>query len=243
MDQILIQGIGFLALFFVIFSFQKQKRVPLLLIMFVGLLLFVIPFYLLNAYIGAMSLYESGSSGTTYNPSTSTSSNRTEMSVPTNATASQYGGWYCNNGYKKNYTANQCDRITVPVNASLNYFGNDWVCNSGYKKNYQTDICDRVMIPANASLNYFGDFVGWVCNSGYKKNRSANQCDPVIVPTNASLNYFGDDWVCNSGYNKNYTANQCNKVIVPMNASLNYYGDRWYCNGGYIQSGQSCIAK
>ena len=145
-----------------------------------------------------MSLYESGSSGTTYNPSTSTSSNRTEMSVPTNATASQYGGWYCNNGYKKNYTANQCDRITVPVNASLNYFGNDWVCNSGYKKNYQTDICDRVMIPANASLNYFGD--DWVCNSGYNKNYTANQCNKVIVPMNASLNYYGDRWYCNGGY-------------------------------------------
>ena len=61
MDQILIQGIGFLALFFVIFSFQKQKRVPLLLIMFVGLLLFVIHFYLLNAYTGAiMNLIEAG---------------------------------------------------------------------------------------------------------------------------------------------------------------------------------------
>jgi hypothetical protein len=191
-------------------------------------------------YYEGKALYESGSSGT-YNTSSYTSSSRTDVSVPQNATASQYGGWYCNSGYKKNYTTNQCDRVIVPTNASLNYFGDGWVCNSGYKRNYQTDTCNKVIIPANASLNYFGD--GWVCNSGYKINYSTNQCDRVIVPANASLNYFGDGWVCNSGYKRSYSTNQCDRVIIPSNASLNYFGDGWYCNDGYIPSGQSCIAK
>ena len=61
MNQILIQGIGFFALFFVILSFQKKKRVSLLLIMLAGLLLFVVHFSLLKAWTGAlMNLVEAG---------------------------------------------------------------------------------------------------------------------------------------------------------------------------------------
>ncbi len=54
MNQLLIQGIGFLALIFVILSFQKKKRVTILLLMFVGLLLFVVHYSLLKAWIGAL---------------------------------------------------------------------------------------------------------------------------------------------------------------------------------------------
>ena len=54
MNQILIQGIGFLALFFVILSFQKKERLTLLWVMLIGLLLFVVHFFLLNAWTGAL---------------------------------------------------------------------------------------------------------------------------------------------------------------------------------------------
>jgi len=59
MHQIIVQGIGFLALFFVILSFQKSKRVNILLVMLTGLLLFVLHFSLLKAWTGAiMNLIE-----------------------------------------------------------------------------------------------------------------------------------------------------------------------------------------
>ena len=61
MNQILIQGIGFLALFFVILSVQKKERTSLLFIMLIGLLLFVVHFSLLKAWTGAlMNLVEAG---------------------------------------------------------------------------------------------------------------------------------------------------------------------------------------
>ena len=61
MNQIFIQDIGFLALFFVILSFQKKERLTLLWIMLIGLLLFVVHFSLLNAWTGAlMNLIEAG---------------------------------------------------------------------------------------------------------------------------------------------------------------------------------------
>lgn len=61
MNQIIIQGIGFVALLFVIFSFQKNKRANLLLIMLGGLLLFVVHYSLLRAWTGAvMNLIEAG---------------------------------------------------------------------------------------------------------------------------------------------------------------------------------------
>lgn len=188
-------------------------------------------------YYTGQQLYQSGSSGYIATPTHSSSSNNIQVNttkVPVNATASQYGGWYCNNGYKKNYSTSQCDKVIIPPNASLNYFGDDWVCNSGYKKNYQTNNCNKVIIPTNAQLNYFGD--GWVCNSGYKKNYSTNQCDRVIIPENASLNYFGDDWICNRGYKKNYNTSQCSKVIIPQNATLDYFGNDFVCNNGYTRN-------
>ncbi len=61
MNQIIIQGIGFLALFFVVLSFQKNKRSTLLAIMLAGLVLFVIHFSLIHAWTGAfLNLIEAG---------------------------------------------------------------------------------------------------------------------------------------------------------------------------------------
>ena len=61
MNQMFTQGIGFLALFFVILSFQKRERQALLWVMLIGLLLFVAHFSLLNAWTGSfMNLIEVG---------------------------------------------------------------------------------------------------------------------------------------------------------------------------------------
>lgn len=61
MNNALIQGIGYLALCFVIFSFQKKKRETLLLVMLAGLLIFVVHFSLLGAWTGAlMNFVEAG---------------------------------------------------------------------------------------------------------------------------------------------------------------------------------------
>lgn len=61
MNQIIIQSIGFLALLFVIFSFQKNKRGTILAIMLGGLLLFVVHYSLLGAWVGAlMNFIEAG---------------------------------------------------------------------------------------------------------------------------------------------------------------------------------------
>lgn len=54
MDQIFIQGVGYLALLFVILSFQNSTRVKILLFMLVGILLFVIHYALLGAWIGSL---------------------------------------------------------------------------------------------------------------------------------------------------------------------------------------------
>lgn len=61
MNQVIVQGIGYLALLFVLLSFQKSKRINILLLMLVGLILFVIHYSLLNAWTGAlMNLAEAG---------------------------------------------------------------------------------------------------------------------------------------------------------------------------------------
>jgi len=60
-NQVNIQGIGYLALLFVIFSFQKNKRVTILSFMLCGLVLFVVHYFLLRAWTGAlMNFIESG---------------------------------------------------------------------------------------------------------------------------------------------------------------------------------------
>jgi Bacterial inner membrane protein len=61
MSPLIIQGIGFVALFFVILSFQKKERLTLLWVMLIGLLFFVVHFSLLGAWTGAfMNLIEAG---------------------------------------------------------------------------------------------------------------------------------------------------------------------------------------
>lgn len=61
MNQIIVQGVGYLALLFSILSFQKNKRIAILLFMLVSLLLYVVHYFLLNARTGAlMNLIEAG---------------------------------------------------------------------------------------------------------------------------------------------------------------------------------------
>lgn len=61
MHQVIIQGIGYLAVVCVILSFQKNKRINILLIMLMGLLLFVVHYALLGAWIGSlMNAIEAG---------------------------------------------------------------------------------------------------------------------------------------------------------------------------------------
>lgn len=73
MNQIFIQGIGVIALLFVIFSFQKNKRVTLLAVMLVGLVLFVVHYSLLGAWTGAlMNLIEAGMVFVAYQKETKT---------------------------------------------------------------------------------------------------------------------------------------------------------------------------
>ena len=53
MNQSVIQGIGFLALLFVILSFQKNKRATILVYLIIAQILFTLHFSLLHAWIGA----------------------------------------------------------------------------------------------------------------------------------------------------------------------------------------------
>ena len=54
MHQIIVQGVGYLALLFVLLSFQGIKRVQILLAMLTGVLLFVLHYSLLHAWTGAL---------------------------------------------------------------------------------------------------------------------------------------------------------------------------------------------
>ncbi|MDO8335999.1 MAG: YgjV family protein [Candidatus Saccharibacteria bacterium] len=54
MDQIFIQGVGYLALLFVVLSFQNNTRVKLLFFMLIGILLFVVHYALLGAWAGSL---------------------------------------------------------------------------------------------------------------------------------------------------------------------------------------------
>jgi hypothetical protein len=55
------QGLGYLALFFVILSFQKNRRISVLWLMLIGVLLFVVHYCLLHAWTGAfMNVIETG---------------------------------------------------------------------------------------------------------------------------------------------------------------------------------------
>lgn len=54
MDNFIAQGFGYVALAFVIYSFQKNTRKNILRIMLLGLLLFVVHYMLIGAFTGAM---------------------------------------------------------------------------------------------------------------------------------------------------------------------------------------------
>jgi hypothetical protein len=61
MHPFIVQGIGYLALLFILLSFQKSKRVNILLLMLTGILLFVLHYILLKAWTGAvMNFIEAG---------------------------------------------------------------------------------------------------------------------------------------------------------------------------------------
>jgi hypothetical protein len=61
MHQVIVQGVGYLALLFVILSFQKNNRVTLLLLMLTGVVLFTVHYSLLGAWTGALAnLIEAG---------------------------------------------------------------------------------------------------------------------------------------------------------------------------------------
>src|SRR5689334_19748727 len=53
MNQILIQGIGYIALFFAVISFQKNKRGKILFLLITAEILFILHFSLLHAWVGA----------------------------------------------------------------------------------------------------------------------------------------------------------------------------------------------
>jgi hypothetical protein len=61
MNSVIIQGVVYVALIFVLLSFQRNKRVSILLTMLVGLVLFVVHYSLLHAWTGALlNLLEAG---------------------------------------------------------------------------------------------------------------------------------------------------------------------------------------
>ncbi|MDB5161581.1 MAG: hypothetical protein JWM52_89 [Candidatus Saccharibacteria bacterium] len=78
MDQIIAQIIGYVALLFIILSFQKNKRTTLLLIMLAGLLLFTIHYALLGAWTGSLAnLIEAGVVFIAYKKETNTWAQKT----------------------------------------------------------------------------------------------------------------------------------------------------------------------
>jgi len=71
MNQIIIQGIGYLALLFVVLSFQRNSRPKLLFFMIIGLVLFVVHYALLGAWVGALlNLIEGGMTFVAYRKET-----------------------------------------------------------------------------------------------------------------------------------------------------------------------------
>ncbi len=122
---------------------------------------------------------------------------------------------------------------SIPLNASLNVYGQGWTCNRGYRQ--AGSECAPVQIPLNAGLDVYGH--GWTCNRGYRQ--AGNECVPVQIPANAGLDVYGHGWTCNRGYRQ--AGNECVPVQIPANAGLNVYGNGWVCNNGYRQLGTECV--
>lgn len=51
--------------------------------------------------------------------------------------------WKCELGYRKNPTADRCDKISLPENAHNTDTYDGWLCNDGYTKNYKENRCDK----------------------------------------------------------------------------------------------------
>jgi hypothetical protein len=71
--------------------------------------------------------------------------------------------WECNKGFKR--LGSECQKVQIPVNASLDFSGHDWECNKGFKR--LGSECQKVQIPVNASLDFSGH--DWECNKGFKR--------------------------------------------------------------------------
>jgi len=54
MHAVIVQGVGYLALAFVLLSFQRKNRIAILITMLIGVSLFVIHYALLGAWTGSM---------------------------------------------------------------------------------------------------------------------------------------------------------------------------------------------
>lgn len=167
----------------------------------------------------------------------------TGLQTPLSANSNVIGGYYCNKGYKKNYVTGQCESVSIPLHAKLNYYGNDFICDFGFKRNFLNDLCEKVIIPTNAKLSYIGN--DFVCNSGFKRNFLKDSCDQILVPPNAQLNYFGNDFTCNYGYSRNWLRDTCDQVIIPSNAKLNYLGSDFTCDTGFARDwlNNICLPK
>ncbi len=130
---------------------------------------------------------------------------------------------YCSDGYKLNYSTNQCELVTCGLNQTR--YGTSCYCNDGYKLNYSTNQCDLVICGANQTR--YG--VSCYCNDGYKMNYSTKQCELVVCSTNQTR--YGINCYCNDGYKMNYSTNQCELVVCGTNQTR--YGVNCYCNNGY----------
>jgi hypothetical protein len=146
---------------------------------------------------------------------------------------------FCTYGYKK-ISADSCEKISLPANASLNYEGSDWGCNSGYRKNNSQNTCEVFNVPLHTHLISLGVLE---CDRGYQKDLNTGACVEMIIPQNAILDSDGKGWTCDRGYRKNYAQMKCDLIFIPQNATLNQLGNGWYCNPGYFQKNEnSCAA-
>lgn len=115
--------------------------------------------------------------------------------TPQNAHKSPYtSGWQCNRGFQQ--VSQECQKVVIPKNASLDFLGNDWVCNRGFGR--VGNECQKVVIPNNAGLDFLGN--NWECNKGFQ--RVGAECQKVVIPANAVLDFLGHDWECKKGFKR-----------------------------------------
>ncbi len=171
--------------------------------------------------------------------SASVSSRADEPMSPRNAHASRYGGWECQRGFRQVEEA--CVPVSVPVNAYLDFFGNDWDCNRGYVKDDQDLECNPVRVPANAHPaddEAYGS--GWECDRRYRQ--VSGRCTRIVLPSNAYYSElsFGRGWECDPGYRQE--GEICTAVRAPAHGFLLGDRDEWACDRGFMKSADSCVA-